>query len=74
MIGISAGVHDMINMISSPPGERVFISSGKNAQDVVEVLSGFVESAHGGHIPVSLPLQRATTTVTAQAETMVARI
>ena len=34
------------------------ISSGQNAQDVVEVMSGFVASAHGGHIPVQLPLQR----------------
>ena len=101
MIGIAAGVHDMINVISAPPGALPIISSGKNAQDVVEVrpssalraaklmidsleifqncwqvLSGFVISAHGGHIPVSLPLVGADRAVgaTATAEAMVARI
>ena len=34
------------------------ISSGKNAQDVVEVMAGFVQSAYAGHVPVQLPLER----------------
>jgi hypothetical protein len=41
MIGIAAGVHDMINVISAPPGALPIISSGKNAQDVVEVRLSF---------------------------------
>ena len=52
-----AGVHDLINVVLSN-GAAPIISSGRNAQDVVEVLSGFVVSAHGGNIPVQLPLPR----------------
>eukprot|EP01052_Picozoa_sp_SAG31_P017023 SAG31_NODE_1149_length_9659_cov_4.862238_2_plen_129_part_00 len=57
MIGIAAGVHDLINVVLSN-GTAPIISSGRNAQDVVEVLSGFVASAHGGNVPVKLPLPR----------------
>ena len=57
MIGIAAGVHDLINVVLSD-GTAPIISSGRNAQDVVEVLSGFVKSAHGGNVPVQLPLPR----------------
>ena len=59
MIGIAAGVHDLINVVLSG-GTAPIISSGRNAQDVVEVLSGFVVSAHGGNVPVHLPLPRNT--------------
>eukprot|EP01051_Picozoa_sp_SAG22_P003608 SAG22_NODE_178_length_16142_cov_13.187995_9_plen_124_part_00 len=57
MIGISAGVHDLINVVLDPALPR--ISSGRNAQDVVEVMSGFVLSAHSGNGRVSLPMPRA---------------
>ena len=50
-------MHDLINVVLSN-GAAPIISSGRNAQDVVEVLSGFVVSAHGGNIPVQLPLPR----------------
>ena len=50
------GVHDLVNVLSD--STLPLISSGKNAQDVVEVMSGFVMSAHRGHVPVSLPLPR----------------
>ena len=50
-------MHDLINVVLSD-GAAPIISSGRNAQDVVEVLSGFVVSAHGGNIPVQLPLPR----------------
>ena len=68
MIGIAAGVHDLINVLLSD-GSAPIISSGRNAQDVVEVLSGFVKSAHGGNIPVHLPLPRVVATKDAVAET-----
>ena len=48
------------------------ISSGKNAQDVVEVMSGFVASAHAGHVPVQLPLQRDSSVAPAKAAVEVA--
>jgi len=47
---------------ASPQGlASPLVSSGENAQAVVEVLSGFVQSAHRGHVPVSLPLERSAT-------------
>ena len=86
-VGISAGVHDLINVLTDPGNNPVIssgrcvdiitrtshcesfsvggtdynpvVSSGRNAQDVVEVMAGFVRSAHGGHVPVALPLPRA---------------
>eukprot|EP01052_Picozoa_sp_SAG31_P001213 SAG31_NODE_41_length_31342_cov_8.029286_3_plen_84_part_00 len=54
---LSVGVHDLINVVLDPTLPR--ISTGTNAQDVVEVMSGFVLSAHGGHGRVSLPISRA---------------
>lgn len=68
MIGIAAGVHDLINVVLSN-GAAPIISSGRNAQDVVEVLSGFVKSAHGGNVPVQLPLPRGTVAKDEVAET-----
>ena len=68
MIGIAAGVHDLINVVLSN-GTAPIISSGRNAQDVVEVLSGFVKSAHGGNVPVRLPLPRDTAANGSVAET-----
>jgi hypothetical protein len=37
-------------------------------QDVVEVLEGLIVSAHGGNIPVQLPLPRAAAAAAAAAE------
>ena len=56
MIGIAAGVHDLINIVSSsgPNDDYPLISSGRSAQDVVEVLSGFITSVQKGNMPVEM--------------------
>lgn len=56
MIGIAAGVHDLINLVSSggPNDDHPMISSGRSAQDVVEVLSGFITSVQNGNMPVQM--------------------
>ena len=45
-------MHDLINVVLSD-GAAPIISSGRNAQDVVEVLSGFVVSALIGRVGAS---------------------
>ena len=54
--GIAAGMHDLINVVTSdgPNEEHPMISSGRSAQDVVEVLSGFITSVQNGNMPVQM--------------------
>jgi predicted dehydrogenase len=71
MIGIAAGVHDLINQVGSAGAGTVegpMVSSGRSAQEVVEVLAGFVRSAHGGSVPVQLPLPRGDQRPEAEAQ------
>ena len=71
ILPVGPGVHDLINVISSG---GPMISSGRMAQETVEVLSGFILSAHGGNVNVQLPIPRtATAEETAEAQA-VARI
>lgn len=56
--GISAGVRDLVNvLVDGAP----IVSPPESAQNVVEVLSGFVVSAHNGNTKVQLPLNRSLT-------------
>ena len=58
ILPVGSGVHDLINVISSG---GPMISSGRMAQETVEVLSGFILSAHGGNVNVQLPIPRTAT-------------
>ena len=53
--GISAGVRDLIAVLLD---DAPIVSPPQAAQNVVEVLSGFVASAHAGNVKVQLPLPR----------------
>ena len=62
--GISAGARDLFGVVLD--GNRA-VSPPQAAQNVVEVLSGFVVSAHAGNVKTQLPLPRRSVEELAEA-------